>query len=68
MRAEVSSGRSDCVRSWPTNVDRPQSPGAPTASTSALPPSTETGSNEVARTEISLIASLDWTVAIAFPA
>ena len=29
IRAEVSSGRSDCVRSWPTNADRPLSPAAP---------------------------------------
>ena len=68
MRAEVSSGRSDCVRSWPTNADRPLSPVESTLSTVAAPPSSATGSNEVARTETSLSASLDCTVAIALPA
>ena len=68
MRAEVSSGRSDCVRSCPTNADRPLSPAESRASTMAAPPSSATGSNDVARTETSLIASLDCTVAIALPA
>ncbi|CAM3561014.1 hypothetical protein BUGL105410_37670 [Burkholderia gladioli] len=68
MFALVSSGRSSLVTSRFTNCDLPLSAAASIFSTDALPPSAATGSKPVERTVITLIASLDCTVAIALPA
>jgi hypothetical protein len=67
MRAAASSGRALFVRLRPVTADCPVSATAASASTGALPP-VAAGSNAVARTVITLIASFDCTVASALPA
>ena len=66
--ADVSSGRSSFVTSRLTNCEMPASAAASIFSTDALPPSAATGSKPVERTVMTLIGSLDCTVAIALPA
>ncbi len=68
MRAAVSSGRSLFVSSRPTRLERPASAPGVTASIAAVPPESETASNPVVRTVITLIGSFDCTVANALPA
>ena len=67
-RAAVSSGRSLLDSSADTNRDTAGLATAATASTAALPPSAATGSKLAARTVITFLASLLFTVAIALPA
>jgi hypothetical protein len=64
-RAAVSSGRSLLVISASRKVEVPGSSAGVTASTGALPPSAGTGSNEAARTVMTLFESADFTVASA---
>ena len=66
--AAVSSGRSDLAISSPMKVETPASCAASTLSTLALPPSASAGSKPVPRTEITFLASFDFTVAMALPA
>ena len=68
MRALVSSGRSDFESSWPRTVDSPLSGAAATRSIAALPPDAAMASKPVERTVITLIESLERTVANALPA
>ena len=67
IRAEVSSGRSECASSSPLNVDSPGSSAALTLSTGAEPPSGAAG-NAAVRTVITFLASLTWTICSALPA
>ncbi len=67
-RALVSSGRSDFDSSCPVTFDRPVSGAAATDSTAALPPVAAAASKPVARTVMTLIASLERTVASTLPA
>ena len=59
MRALVSSGRSDFDSSWPVTCDSPVSGSAVTATIAALPPVAAAASKPVARTVMTLIASLE---------
>ena len=69
MLAEVSSGRSERVSSWPTKLERRLgSAPAPTSSIGAGPPPSDAGSNAVVRTVTTFFASEVRTVAIALPA
>ena len=69
MLAEVSSGRSERVSSWPTKLERSLGPApVPTSSIDAEPPLSATASNAVARTVTTFFASEVRTVAIALPA
>ena len=69
MLAEVSSGRSERVSSWPTKLERPPASSPPSASSiEAEPPWSQTASKAVARTVMIFFASEVRTVAIALPA
>ena len=73
MLAEVSSGRSERVSSWPTKLERRlgSAPPPPTSSIGAgppPPPPSDAASNAVVRTVTTFFASEVRTVAIALPA
>ena len=68
-RALVSSGRSDFDSSAPTNSRQPGRSRSPrTGSIAAEPPVASAGGKAVPRTVMTLIGSLDCTVASALPA
>ena len=66
--AAVSSGRSLCAISSFTNEDKSETPSADIDSMEADPPLAFTGSKAVALTVMTLVESLDLTVAMQLPA
>ena len=68
MLAAVSSGLSLFAISSPTKEERSDMPSGVTASIGADQPESLTGSNAVALTVMTFVASLDLTVAMQLPA
>ena len=66
--AAVNSGRSLLAISLPMNLLLPESAAAATVSTAAEPPVAAAASKPVVRTVMTLMASVDCTVAMALPA